>query len=144
MRGLSCTEVSDLCLLQSPVPKDRFLWGLSWMNREGILSALCSPNARAKPPACVSYMASRWGTVVREAKDRWYDAQSALDCEQQLKCGFAFCRGDSPWPAWRRRLPRSLGAGSGEPGHPPSPGPVPWLPLFLKRNPVLGLQVTMS
>lgn len=61
------------------------------------------------------------GDIVQEAKDQWYDAQPALDCEQQLKCGFAFCRGDCPWPA--------SGLGWGSQDMPPSPGPVPWLPL---------------
>lgn len=41
-------------------------------------------------------MASRWGAAGQEAKERWDEAQSALDCEQQLQWGFAFCRGDSP------------------------------------------------
>lgn len=95
---------------------------------------MCPPNARVEP-ACVSYMASRWGTVVQEAKDQWYDAQSAVDCEQQLKWGSAFCCGDSPWPAL------CLRAGLGEPGHPYL---LALCPLFPKKTPVLSLQVTVS
>lgn len=97
---------------------------------------MSSPNAWEKPPACMSVLHGfQMGDIVQEAKDQWYDAQPALDCEQQLKCGFAFCRGDSPWPA----------LGLGEPGHAPISWPCALAPsVFPKRNPVLSLQVTRS
>lgn len=69
------------------------------------------------------------GTVVPEAKDLWYDAQSALGRDQQLKCGSAFCQGFSLGSL----APSGLGWGSQD--IPPPPGPVPCLPpCFLKET----------
>lgn len=62
-------------------------------------------------------MVCGWGTVVQEAKAPWYDAQSAWDCEQQLKCGLPFALGilrGQPG-AGGSHAPRGWAGGAGHP-----------------------------